>query len=458
MPVFESRSLMPVPIDELFAYHARPGAFERLAPPWQRLRILEQEGGMRDGGRVEFKVYVGPVGKRWVAEMGGYVEGRQFVGRQVEGPFASWEHTHRFLPGADGSTSELLDHIEYSLPAGILTDPIGAGPARKQLERLFRFRQARTRADLERHAVWADRPRLRVAISGASGLIGSSLAVYLTTAGHEVVKLVRRAAAGPGEVSWDPAAGRLDPADLAGVDAVVNLAGVSIASLWTAGRREAILNSRVDATRTLVAAMARMDAPPAVFVSASAVGAYGSRGGAAVTEHTELGSGYLADVCRAWEAAAAPVADAGVRVVTPRFGIVMSGAGGALAKMLPAFKVGLGARLGDGHQWWAWIDLDDLLAAVEWMLHDEDLSGAVNVTAPEPVTNLEFTKTLGHVLRRPAALAAPRLAVAKGLGGMGREMFLASQRAVPARLRAQGFRFTIPELEPALRFELGRAR
>ena len=168
MPVFEWRSTMPVSVGELFAYHARPGAFERLAPPWQRLRILEQEGGMRDGGRVVFKVYVGPVGKRWVAEMGGYVEGRQFVDRQIEGPFASWEHTHRFLPGADGGTSDMLDHVEYSLPAGHLTNPLGAGRVCKQLERLFRFRHARTRADLERHAVWAERPRLRVAISGAS--------------------------------------------------------------------------------------------------------------------------------------------------------------------------------------------------------------------------------------------------------------------------------------------------
>jgi len=145
-----------------------------------------------------------------------------------------------------------------------------------------------------------------------------------------------------------------------------------------------------------------------------------------------------------------------VRVVTPRFGIVLSGAGGALAKMLPAFKWGLGTRFGDGNQWWSWVDLDDLLAAVEWALHDDELSGVVNVTAPEPVTNLEFTKTLGHVLRRPAALAAPRLAVAKGLGGMGEEMFLASQRAVPAQLKQRGFRFSFAELEPALRYELGR--
>ena len=457
MPIFERRSTMPVPVDELFAYHARPGAFERLAPPWQKLRVLEQEGGMKDGGRVVFKVYKGPIGTRWVAEMGGYGEGRQFVDRQIEGPFAAWEHTHRFEPGAETGTSELLDHVEYRLPAGAVTGPVAGGSVRKTLERLFRFRHERTRADLERHAVWADRPRLRVAVSGASGLIGSNLAVYLTTAGHEVVRLVRGESAGPGEVAWDPAAGRLDPAALAGVDAVVNLGGVTISSLWTSARRDAILNSRVQATSTLVAALQKMETPPRVLVSASAVGAYGSRGGEALTELAEFGDGYLADVCRAWEAAAAPAAAAGVRLVTPRFGIVMSGAGGALARMLPAFKAGLGTRLGDGHQWWSWVDLDDLLGALEWALHDDELKAAVNVTSPEPVTNLEFTKTLGRVLRRPAALAAPRVAVSKGLGGMGEEMLLASQRAVPMRLNERGFRFERPQLEQALRFELGRS-
>jgi uncharacterized protein (TIGR01777 family) len=455
MPVFERRSLMPVSVDELFAYHARPGAFERLAPPWQKLRVLEQSGGMKDGGRIVFKAYVGPVGRRWVAEMGGYVEGRQFVDRQVEGPFASWEHTHRFLP-IDGDSSELLDHVEFNLPAGFLADSVGARPARKQLKRLFRFRHARTRADLEAHAKWAGRPRLRVAISGASGLIGSSLAVYLTTAGHEVVKLVRREAAGPGEVSWDPATGRLDPAGLADVDAVVNLAGVSIAGVWTPSRKRAIHDSRVQATGTLVAAMAALEKPPAVFVSASAVGAYGHHGGEAVTEQTKLGSGFLADVCKAWEEAAAPAADLGVRVVNPRFGIVVSGAGGAVATMLPAFKAGLGGRLGDGTQYWAWVELDDVLAALEWLLFDEELSGAVNVTSPDPVTNREMTETIGHVLRRPAVLAAPGAALRHGLGGMGEEMLLASQRAVPARLRSRGFRFAHPDLEQALRFELGR--
>ncbi|MFA4964749.1 MAG: TIGR01777 family oxidoreductase [Thermoleophilia bacterium] len=455
MPVFEWRSVMPVPVEELFAYHVRPGAFERLAPPWQRLRVLEQSGGMREGGRLVVEASRGPLKRRWEAELRGYIEGRQFVDRQAKGPFAAWEHVHRFLP-RDERSSELLDHVEYSLPAGSVSDAIAARLAGKQLGRLFRFRHARTRMDLERHAAWAGEPPLRVLISGASGLVGSSLAHYLTTAGHEVVKLVRRPAAGPGEVSWDPAAGRLDPAGLRGVDAVVNLAGASIASLWTPGRRKAILESRLQATGTLVDALRRMETPPRVLVSASAVGAYGSRGGEALTEESSLGEDFLAEVCRAWEAAAARAAEVGVRVVTPRFGIVMSSAGGALAKMLPAFRAGLGTRLGDGEQWWSWVDLDDLLGAVEWMLHDGELSGVVNVTSPEPVSNRDFTRILGHVLHRPAALAVPRVAVARGLGGMGREMFLASQRAVPTRLGRQGFRPCFPELEAALRYELGK--
>ncbi len=454
MPIFEWRSAMPASADEVFTYHARPGAFRRLAPPWQKMRVLEETGDVT-GGRVAFDVWFGPVKRHWIAEMGNATPGRQFVDRQLEGPFASWEHTHRFVPDGD-DRSELLDHVEYSLPVGGLTDMVGERPAAKTLSRLFRFRHARTLMDLERHAVWGDRPALTVAIAGASGLIGAHLADYLTTAGHRVVRLVRRPDAGDGEVSWDPAAGRLDPAALEGVDAVVNVAGVTIAGLWTSGRRRAILESRVQATQTLAAAMARMDSPPAVLVSGSAVGAYGSRGGETVTEQTELGSGFLADVCRAWEAAAAPARNTGVRVVTARFGIVVSASGGAVASMLPAFKAGLGTRLGSGDQYWAWVGLDDLLAAVEWALHDEELEGVVNVTAPEPVTNREFTKTLGHVLRRPAALAAPGFLLRRGTAGMGDEMFLASQRALPVRLQERGFGFSFPELEGALRYELGR--
>ena len=382
--------------------------------------------------------------------------GRQFVDRQVDGPFASWEHVHRFVP-IDDERSELLDHIEYSLPAGGLTDFVGEGPAGKTLSRLFRFRHERTRLDLGRHAEWADRPRLKVAIAGASGLIGSHLADYLTTAGHRVVRLVRNKEAGPDEIPWDPSTGALDHGALEGVDAVVNLAGVSLNGIWTSGRKKAILDSRVQATRTLAEAMARMDSPPSVFISVSAVGAYGSRGGEASPSRRSSGEGFLADVCRAWEEAATRPTAAGVRLVTaalrhrrqrgrrrcsPRCS--RRSRPGSAPGSVTATSTGRGSTS------------TTCSAALEWALHDEELEGVVNVTAPEPVTNREFTKTLGRVLHRPAALAAPAFVLRHGLGGMGDEMLLASQRAMPAALKARGFRFAFPTLEGALRYELGR--
>ena len=454
MPIFEWSSVMPASADEVFAYHARPGAFRRLAPPWQRLEVREESGDVVSG-RVAFDVWFGPLKRHWVAEMGSAMPGRQFVDRQVEGPFASWEHVHRFVP-IDGDSSQLLDHVEYSLPAGGLTDVVGEAPAARTLSRLFRFRHERTRLDLERHALWTDRPRLKVAIAGASGLVGSHLADYLTTAGHTVVRLVRGRDAGPGEIPWDPAAGALYHGALEGVDAVVNLAGVSLAGLWTPGRKQAILDSRLQATRTVAAAIGRMEQPPSVLINTSAVGFYGSRGHEIITEQTPSGEGFLAGVCRAWEEAAAPVTASGVRLVTPRFGLVVSAAGGAFATMLPAFKAGVGARIGDGSQYWSWIALDDLLAVLEWALHDEELEGAVNAVAPEPQTNAEVTKTLGRVLRRPAVLTAPRFLVRNATLGMGEEMLLASQRAEPGRLLDRGFRFAFPKLEDALRYELGK--
>jgi uncharacterized protein (TIGR01777 family) len=453
MPIFEWSSVMPASADEVFAYHARPGAFRRLAPPWQRLEVREETGDVT-AGRVAFDVWFGPVRRHWVAEMGSAMPGRQFVDRQVEGPFAAWEHVHRFVP-VDDQRSELRDHIEYSLPAGSLTDALGEGQARKTLSRLFGFRHERTRHDLQRHAVWSDKPRLTVAIAGASGLIGSHLADYLTTAGHRVVRLVRRSGARPGEIPWDPASGALYHGALEGVDVVVNLTGVSLLSVWTASRKKAILESRVQATRTLAEAITRMDTPPAVFISNSGVNAYGSGDGDVVTEQSPFGEGFLAEVCRAWEAAAQPVTSAGVRLVTPRFGMVVTAAGGVLTPMLPVFRAGIGGRVGSGDQYWSWVALDDLLAALEWSMHDEELSGVVNVTAPEPPTNREFTETLGRVLHRPTSLVAPSFVVHR-VPGVGDEMMLGSVRAIPAVLEDRGFRFAFPTLEGALRYELGR--
>jgi len=455
MPVFEKRSAMPVPVDELYAWHARAGAFERLTPPWQRLHVVERSGSIANGDRLVFEYGVGPVRRRWVALHRDHVEGGGFTDVQLEGPFEHWEHRHSFFPG-DDATSLLQDHVDFGLPGPALAARRAEGMARRQVERLFVFRHHRTWDDLARHAAYRDHPRLKVAITGGSGFVGGALTAFLTAGGHEVLRLTRRREAGPGWVHWDPDAGAIEAAALEGVDAIVHLAGASIAGLWTAGRRREILASRRQGTELIARTAAGLERPPGVIVSASAVGYYGTRGAEELTEESSSGDGFLAGVCRAWEDSLVPARQAGIRVVSTRFGLVLGGAGGLLAAMLPAFKVAAGARFGDGAQWMSWVAVDDVLGAVLTALLNESLSGAVNVVAPQPVTNREFTAALARVLRRPAFLTAPRAVIERGLGEMGQDLLLTSQRVLPARLTAAGFTWLFPDLEGALHFELGR--
>lgn len=298
---------------------------------------------------------------------------------------------------------------------------------------------------------------MRVAVTGSSGMIGSALCTALRLAGHEVVPVVRRPA-GTGEASWDPGAGELEADALAGIDAAVHLAGVGIGDRrWTSARRALLVRSRVESTAVLARALSRLDPPPAVLVSASAVGVYGDRGDEVLTEQSSPGAGFLAQLCRDWEAAAEPVTSAGIRLVTIRSGIVLSAGGGALARQLPLFRLGVGGRLGSGRQWTSWVTIDDEVRAILFALEHATLAGPVNVTAPSPVTNREFTAALAHVLGRPAVLPVPRPALAVALGRrLVDEMVLASQRVVPAALGAAGFSFGHPEIAGALAAVLGR--
>jgi uncharacterized protein (TIGR01777 family) len=290
-----------------------------------------------------------------------------------------------------------------------------------------------------------------IAISGSSGLIGSALAGALEARGHSIKRLVRRAARGDDEISWDPSRGQLDTRRLEGVDAVVNLAGENLARRWTPAARTRIRSSRVNGTAILARALAAMPAKPRVMLSGSAVGIYGTRGDEILDESSELGDDFLASVCRDWEGATEPAADAGIRVVRLRTGIVLSRHGGALAKMLLPFRVGLGGRLGDGRQWMSWIALTDVIAALAFLLRAESVSGAVNLVGPNPVTNADFARTLGYVLGRPSLIPVPKFALALLLGQMGEDTVLASQRVRSRRLLENGFKFKLPTLESALR-------
>lgn len=296
----------------------------------------------------------------------------------------------------------------------------------------------------------------RVAITGATGLVGTALVAALRGSGSRVHRLVRGAPRDAGDISWDPASGSLDAASLEGVDVIVNLAGEPIAQRWTAEVRERIRRSRVDGTALIARTIGAMARPPRVLLSGSAVGVYGDRRDEMLDEGSAAGTDWLAQVARDWEGTAMAADSERTRVVTLRTGVVLSPRGGALARLLPPFRLGLGGPLGDGAQWMSWIALTDVVEAILFLIHAEGdgVRGAVNLVAPEPVRNRDFTHTMGRVLHRPALIPVPKVALRTAFKGMADATLLASQRAIPRRLNEAGYRFRFPDLEPALRHEL----
>lgn len=445
----EFASIVDAPPDDVFAWHGRPGAIARLMPPWQPMGVISEAASLADGRAV-----LGlPCGLRWVADHqpDAYDPPEVFVdalGRA--GPrslpatlLGSWRHEHRFEPVA-GDRTLVVDHVDTPVPG-------------KLLIQMFRYRHRQLAEDLASHR-WAREQGVRpltVAVSGSSGLVGTALTAFLSTGGHRVIRLVRGRPSGDNERRWDPRSPAPDL--LQEVDAVVHLAGASIAGRFTDSHRTAVRESRVEPTRRLAECAAATTNGPATFVCASAIGLYGyDRGDESLDEASSRGSGFLAGVVADWEAATAPAVQAGLRVVNVRTGIVQTPRGGTLQLMRPLFTAGLGGRLGSGRQWLSWIDVEDLVDVYHRALVDPALSGPVNAVAPDPVRNAEYTRVLARVLRRPALIPVPGLGPRLLLGDQGaRELAEASQRVVPRRLLDAGHRFRRATLEACLRHQLG---
>jgi uncharacterized protein (TIGR01777 family) len=461
MTVFEKRSVVPASAAQLFRYHAAPRAFQRLTPPWEHADVVEPLRRLADGERATFTVSVGPVPVRWVARHENVVDSGPpgtilgFDDVMEQGPASSWRHQHRFEPVTDTACT-LVDRITWTTPPG------GGFVVGPKLERMFAYRHAITIDDLMRaRELQTDKP-LTVGVTGASGLIGTELHSLLSVLGHTVVPLVRVATgqrAPTGSVGWTPATGTVDTdaiAALGGLDAVVHLAGENIADgRFDAAKLTRLRGQRIDQTRLLWASLQALPRPPSVVVGAAAVGFYGDRGDDTLDEDSPRGTGLLSDFCAEWEAAITTVpAGATWRAVAVRIGIVLSPAGGALGKVLPMFKLGLGGPLGDGQAFMPAVAIDDVADVFVRAIVDKRVGGVVNAVGPVPVRNGEYTRAVGHTLHRPAFMPVPLFGLRMVLGDLA-DHILESMRVRPSRLLSIGHRFRHDDVEHALRHLLG---
>ncbi|MCA0438574.1 MAG: TIGR01777 family oxidoreductase [Actinobacteria bacterium] len=475
MPTLVATTALDHPPQTVFEWHTRPGAFQRLTPPGFGRVESEASAGLAVGSRATLRVAVPgmrlpglpPASVRWVARHDSFDPPRSFSDVMESGPMASWRHHRTFEPRPSGAEpaggTELVERVSYELPAPGRLPGIGslAGHVMAdQLGRFFAYRGRTLRDDLAFHAAHAGRG-LVVAVAGSSGLVGRQLVALLGGGGHDVRRLTRGrpGGAGTGEIRWDPARGELDPAALADVDVVVNLAGEPVAGRFTDDHLRRVRESRVVGTGLLARALATLaaDGRPRALINASASGYYGpDRGDQVLTEESGPGRGVLADIVRDWEAATEPAQAAGVRVALVRTGIVQSPAGGQLGLQLPIFTAGLGGPLGDGQAWMPWITIDDLVGIYAHLIVG-DASGPVNAAAPTPVTGAEYARTLASVVHRPGVLRVPALAPAVLLGRRGADEFaLAGQRMSAARATELGYSFRHPELRTGLEHVLAR--
>ncbi|HEY7228021.1 MAG TPA: TIGR01777 family oxidoreductase [Nitrososphaeraceae archaeon] len=467
--------------NELFEWHLREGAFERLNPPWQRFKVIERKGNIQNGGTIKVKIKIGgPLHTTWLLKHSDYMKDKQFRDIQIEGIFKSWTHTHLFKQ-LGLSSSELEDNIEYSLPGGKIGRAIASDLIDKKLNKIFCYRHRITRGDIQVHSavnkIRGNDGPMTIAITGSSGFIGSSLIPFLTTGGHRVIRLIRDPKSPDCDgnnkdlknimfIQWNPSSAYADVSSLNGnnynIDAVVNLAGENIFGKWTNEKKRRIFDSRINTTKSLCRLLSLLDKPPKVLVSASATGYYGNRHDEVLTEESSIPSSssndFLSDVCMNWEKSTQLAKESGIRVVNLRIGTVLSSSGGILSKILPAFKLGCGGRIGKGSQYMSWIGLDDLLALVLYVIADKSIIGPLNAVSPNPIASADFTKTLGKVLSRPTIFSIPEFIIKKALGEeLANAVLLSSSRVIPRQLTNLGYKFRFPSLELVLRHTLGKS-
>ena len=460
---YKSELEVPVPVDQLFSWHENPGAFERLTPPFEPVKVKKRKGGI-DGGEVHLQMNLGPIPLPWVARHHDYIKNEQFLDEQVSGPFASWNHAHLFEK-IDAKSSKLIDKIDYKLPFGTVGKTFGGAFAEQKIKQMFAYRRNITKNDLVSQSKYSG-SQLNIAVTGGSGLIGSQLKPYLTTAGHSVENIVRGRPQN-GELSWNLENKTMS--NLSGKDVVVHLAGEPISKPlggmiplpWTKWKRNEILRSRVEGTKLISEHIASLNNPPKVMICASAVGYYGDRGEDLLSESEESGDDYFSHVVSEWEKAAQPAIDAGIRVVFLRIAPVMSPLGGALQVLGNAARLGSSPPVAGGKQWWSWISLDDVVDVIYHSIINEKLSGPVNVASPNPVRQKEWASTLAKVIwgrfgPLTGLIPVPGFVLKTLLGEFGDVLALSSIKIDSSKLLDSGYKFRFENLEDCFRHLLGK--
>lgn len=445
---FSYISSLPFPAEEVFSWYMRPRALSRLLPPWRKVKILYQEGSPdEEGSHVGLQVQFGGVPWKWILQHRDQVPGKEFSDCQVKGPFEYYRHRHQVEP-IDAYSCRVIDDIIYRLPCGLSLPQIN-----REFQKLFRWRYEIMRGDLGLISRYQTEP-MRILLSGATGMIGRVLEAFLCTAGHDVVRLVRKVES-PNlhTVRWDPVHGDFQKEDFEGFDAVIHLAGENIAAgRWTKKRKESLFLSRCRDSWLLSQALTRLYRPPKTVICASAIGYYGDRKEEELTEESSKGEGFLADLCAKWEDAMQAIENRGSRVVHTRFGAVLSADGGVLHHSLLPFKLGLGGRLGSGNQMMSWVGIDDVIGSIYHVLMTESLHGPVNVTAPYPVRQVDFACALAHQLGRPSFVPIPASVLRATLGQMAEELLLSSAQVIPKKLLETGYAFRYTHLPKALEY------
>ncbi len=465
MPSFEHSSSIDGDRQDLFQYHANPGALNRLIPPWENIAIERRSDSLVVGSEVVIRNSLFGVPVRWHARHTGLQAPDSFQDIQLSGPFKSWVHDHVFESRGNGQ-SILHDRVQFETKFGSL-GKLGLPLVRSKLQAMFAFRHRTTQADLSLQSFLRQHTAnriLRIGVTGSTGLIGRRLIDLISVLGHQAVRILRPASIDRMQefplsskaVLWRPGTGFSDEPVMQNLDAVIHLAGKGIASTrWTDSAKRAIRKSRVEGTQALVRDLCKLDSTPKAFVCASGVGIYGDRSSEVLDETTPPGNDFLSELARDWESAAMEFAAAGNRVAIGRLGIALHPRQGALAKLLIPFQLGVGGPVGNGRQYWSWIHVDDAAAAFLYLAANPTCAGAYNLVAPEQTDNRTFSKILGKVLHRPSLLPAPAFALRIVLGEMADAMLLASTRANCRRLIDEGFPFRATNLEDCLGHILG---